>query len=618
MELKSINWIITDTCHSRCVHCDMWESAGRRPDLGLDEIGRILSDEVIRKSYEKYGKDFDISFAGGEPFVREDLQSIIDLVEKMYPGSFKCITTNGLLSERILRFVEKNRHLCFKLNISIDGLEKINDAMRGGGSFRKAVGLIRTIKQRFPSQDIEVKLTVSSHNYDQILKVYWLAVKLGCHFTFKPAENLQNFTNSRRPLEASLTPDQLCVVRNQCFKMADLMYRQGHYRKAKFYQDIPFYLAKKKMPTSCSVLNDHLTIMPTGECCFCVKEPSVGRIPQRLLSDISKPYDLDEFKCRSCMLVCGVYKDYTNAPFERTVANVEAMNRCNLRCSFCTQKGFDAYEPEVMDLDRFEKLLREYPAISHVSFIGGEPFLNKFFFEIMDCLDKRGIMYEITTNGTFINEQTIHRLKACIGLKNVLFSLDGLESCHDRERGRGTFNKCLRSLHLMKDLFAVGVCSVFKADNGEDIVKLSGLLAGMGIKDHRVIYGMSHSQEAVGRSSKAAPHLVFQGPAFDAQVHDYTETMNFFHSLEQTAQEQQTSIIYVPALLRTQTRSFLEGSLAQKGQAQCLQLEQMRFDASGKRIVCEFIRNHYDDKIVDSLRRRLLPLCEKCCKLRAV
>lgn len=618
MELKSVNWIVTDTCNGRCVHCDMWETTGRRPDLSLDEIGRILSDEVIRKSYAKYGKDFDISFAGGEPFVRDDLQLIIDLAEKMYHGSFKCITTNGLLPERILRFVEKNRYLRFKLNISIDGLEKINDAMRGRGSFRKAVGLIRTIKKRFPTQDIEVKLTVSPHNYDQILKVYWLAVKLGCQFTFKPVENLQNFTNSRRPLEVSFTQDQLCAVRNQCFKMADLMYRQGHYRKAKFYQDIPFYLAKKKMPTSCSVLNDHLTIMPAGECYFCVKEPAAGRVPQRLLSDIRKLYDLDEFKCRSCMLVCGVYKDYTNAPFERTVANVEATNRCNLKCSFCTQKGFDSYDPEMMDLGRFEKLLREHPEISHVSFIGGEPFLNKFFFEIMDCLDKKGITYEITTNGTLINDQTVGRLKYCIGLKNVLFSLDGLESCHDRERGRGTFNKCMRSLNLMKDLFTVGVCSVFKADNQEDIIKLTGLLASMGIKDHRVIYGMSHSKGMIECSSKLAPQLVFQGPEFDAQVNDHIGTMNFFHSLEQAAMEKQTNITYVPELFRTETKLFLEGNPAQNGEAQCLQLEQMRFDASGKRIVCEFIRNHYDDKTVNSLRQRLLPLCEKCCKLRTI
>ncbi len=618
MELKSVNWIITDTCNGRCVHCDMWETTGRRTDLSLDDIGRILSDEVIRRGYEKYGKDFDISFAGGEPFVREDLQLIVDLVEKTYPGSFKCITTNALLKDRILRFVEKNRHLRFKLNVSIDGLEKVNDLMRGRGSFRKAVDLVRTVKKNSPDQAIEIKLTVSPLNYDQILKVYWLAVKLGCQFSFKPVENLQNFTNSRKPLKTSFTQDQLCIVRNQCFKMADLMYRKEDYRKARFYQDIPFYLAKKKMPTSCSVLNDHLTIMPAGECFFCVKEPAVGSIPQKPLSSIRKLHDLEQFKCQSCMLICGVYKDYTNTPFKRTVANIEAMNRCNLGCSFCTQKGFDAFKVGVMDLARFEKLIKDHPEISHVSFIGGESFLNKNFFELMNCLDKKAITYEITTNGTLINAQTVDRLKSCIGLKRILFSLDGLESCHDKERGQGTFNKCMQAIKSMKDLFTVGVCSVFKTDNQEDIIKLTGLLADMGIRDHRIIYGMSHSKDAVERSSRLAPHLVFQGPEFDQQAVDYAGAMDFFQSLEQAAMKKQTNITYVPELFRNRTKLFLEGNLAQKGQARCAQLEQLRFDAAGERIVCEFIRNQHDDKTVNSLKQQLLPLCEKCCKLRTV
>jgi|GEM_PF-5907598 len=616
MSLKSVNWIITDTCNGRCVHCDMWETTGRRPDLSLEHIGRILADEAIRKGYERYGRDFDISFAGGEAFVRPDLQEILDLVEKTYPGSFKCITTNALLKDRILRFVERNLHLRFKLNISIDGLEKVNDQLRGKGAFRKAVDVIRAVKSRFPQQAVEIKLTVSPNNYDQILKVYWLAAKLGCDFSFKPVENLQNFTNSRHALQISFTPEQVCVIRNQAFKMSDIMYRKGDYRKAKFYQDIPFYLGKKRMPTSCSVLNDHLTIMPGGECFFCVKEPSPGTLPQEHLSDIKKPCDLDEFKCQSCMLICGPYKDYTNVPFKRTVANVEAMNRCNLKCSFCTQAGFEAFDAEVMSMDRFKKMVSENPEITHVSFLGGESFMNKFLFEMMDLLDRRAITYEITSNGTLINAQTVERLKSCVGLKSILFSLDGLEACHDKERGQGTFNKCMQAIGLMKGLFTIGVCSVFKADNQEEIIKLSRLLGDIGIHDHRIIYGMSHSKETVERSSELAPGLVFQGPEFGGQANDYAATMDFFRSLERVAMEKQTQITYVPELFRSQTRSFLEEGLAQKGRAQCAQLAQMRFNAAGERIVCEFIRNRYDDKVVDPLRQQLLPICEKCCKLK--
>ena len=616
--IRSINWIITDKCNGRCVHCDMWNKTGRRADLCFDDISRILSDEVIRKGYKMYGKDYDISFAGGEPFLRDDLQSIVDLVEKMYPGSFKCITTNGLLKDRIFHFVEKNRHLFFKLNISLDGLEEINDALRGKGAFRKVIHTIRGIKRHFPDQVIEIKLTLSPHNYDQLVKVYMLALKLGCQFAFKPIENLRNFTNSRKSLDLSFSQDQLCVVRNQCFRLADLMYRKGDYRKARFYQDIPFYLAKKKMPTTCSVLNECLTIMPNGECYFYIKEPSVGSIPQRPMTKIRKVHNRGRFKCQSCMLLCGVYKDYTNASFEKITANIETINRCNLHCAICTQQGLRTLKAQEMDLDCFQQLIRENPKIAHVSFIGGEPFLNKSFFEMMNCLDKKAMTYEITTNGTLVNAKAVDRLKDCIGLKSILFSLDGLEGYHDKERGRGTFKKCLRALNLMKAFFTVGVCSVLKADNQEDIIKLTGLLADIGIRDHRIIYGMSLSEKVRKQSLKLAPQLIFQGPQFDQQADEYTEIGNFFRRLEKVACEKQTKITYVPELLRSRTKLFLQGDLAQKGGARCAQLGQLRFNAAGERIVCEFIRNHDDGKVAGLLGQKLLPICEKCCKLQII
>ena len=109
-----------------------------------------MSDETIKKSYKEWGRDFDISFAGGEPFLRNDLSKIVGMVEKLYPGSFKCVTTNGLLKERILAFVRENRHLDFKVNVSLDGLEKINDRLRGRGAFRRAVQTVRALKKYFP------------------------------------------------------------------------------------------------------------------------------------------------------------------------------------------------------------------------------------------------------------------------------------------------------------------------------------------------------------------------------------------------------------------------------------------------------------------------------------
>jgi hypothetical protein len=170
----------------------------------------------------------------------------------------------------------------------------------------------------------------------------------------------------------------------------------------------------------------------------------------------------------------------------------------------------------------------------------------------------------------------------------------------------------------MKDSLAVGVCSVLKADNQKDIIKLAGLLADLDIRDHRIIYGMSLSEKVREQSLRLAPQVVIQGPQFDKQANDYIGVMNFFQSLERVALAKQTKITYVPELFRSRTKLFLEENLAQKGRAQCGQLKQLRFNAAGERIICEFIRNHYDSKLGSSLRHQLLSVCEKCCKLQPI
>jgi MoaA/NifB/PqqE/SkfB family radical SAM enzyme len=425
--IKSINWIITDKCNGRCVHCDIGSKKDRSKDLSIDGIDRVLSDRVVQKGYAKYGKEYDISFAGGEPFLRDDLQAIIDLVEKKCPGSFKCITTNGLLEQKISGFIKTNRHLKFKLNVSVDGLEDVHDLLRGPGAFKRTIRTIYNIKERYPQQNVEIKLTLSPHNFDQVLNVYTLASKLGCQFSFKPAENLKYYTNSRDPLDLTFTADQLCIIRDQAFKLADVMFKKKEYRKAKFFQDIPFYLAKKKMPRTCSVLKECLTIMPNGACFSCIKEPEVGRIPEVPLAKINSGRDIKRFQCQSCMLMCGAYKDYENMPFERVVKDVRIQN------------------VKEMDLDVFRSLIKKDAGISHVSFIGADPFLNRSFFDIMNYLDTLGITYGITTDGALITDDVIMRLKACIGLKSILFS-DGVGT--SRGRSMSLRKKCSALINI--------------------------------------------------------------------------------------------------------------------------------------------------------------------------
>ncbi len=611
--IRSINWIITNRCNSRCIHCDIWQTKGK--ELKKQDIEDILSDRFIQQSYDIYKENFDISLGGGEPFLREDLINIVDIIDKKYPNSIKTISTNGLLTKKILELLKQKSNLGFKLNISVDGIGKVHDEIRGfQGAFKTTLNTIRQIRRFFPTQKVELKLTLHPRNFDQILRVYDLSQKMGCDFSFKPAENMEFYTNRNTSLQLDFTGDQLCIVRNQAFKLSDIVYLKGDYKKSRFFKDIPFYLADKRKPKRCSVLKQHITLMPDGDCYFCIKEPKKGNALKDEISRLIPEHNHD-FTCKSCMLMCGLYKDYPSNFYRNKVANIESTLACNLDCELCTQKQIRQNGGEAMNMEKFKHLLKKHPSITHISFIGGEPFLDKHLFDRLDYLDSKGITYEITTNGTLIDEKTISVLKDCIGLKKINFSIDGLEEYHDASRGKGVFTKCVRAINLTKGFFNINVCTMMNHDNLQEIPQLTRYLHKIGVRHHKIINAINFPSSVMENTTKSTSNLKIQGPSFSNPKKNYKKINDLFYDLDNLSKNLKMSIDYEPIVMREDLKSFLNGSLSQKQNLSCKQLRQLRFDSSGERIICEFIRNKHTPEIESELSKNLLPICEYCCKL---
>jgi MoaA/NifB/PqqE/SkfB family radical SAM enzyme len=68
--------------------------------------------------------------------------------------------------------------------------------------------------------------------------------------------------------------------------------------------------------------------------------------------------------------------------------------------------------------------------ISVIEVSGGEPFLRKDIFDIFTMLDRLGLLYTISTNGTLLTSDVIERLGTARGALQLAVSLDSL----DRER----------------------------------------------------------------------------------------------------------------------------------------------------------------------------------------
>lgn len=119
---RFLTYIVTFNCNARCVMCDSWKKPSPE-DLKLEEIDRIFR-QLPRMDF--------VRLTGGEPFARVDLPEIARLVERHLEPLCLHITSNGFLTDRIVRYCEtRDKATPLRLLISIDGMADKHNAVRG-------------------------------------------------------------------------------------------------------------------------------------------------------------------------------------------------------------------------------------------------------------------------------------------------------------------------------------------------------------------------------------------------------------------------------------------------------------------------------------------------------
>ena len=122
------------------------------------------------------------------------------------------------------------------------------------------------------------------------------------------------------------------------------------------------------------------------------------------------------------------------------VLRIEPASKCNLGCIHCPT-GTIEMTRGVMSLEVFDKIILEIKKnIKYIKVVvlyhGGEPFLNKNFFYMLNEIKKinKNIYVKTVSNGTVLNEKIIKKIVES-DLDLIEFSLDG-ESAEDSERIR--------------------------------------------------------------------------------------------------------------------------------------------------------------------------------------
>ena len=169
-------WHITEKCNLRCKHCyhSNYTSAN---ELSLGEL--IFIADKIDSTLRKWDKNGTLSITGGEPFVVMDklfpLLKHISTLEKI--NYFDVLTNGSLIDEAILSELKKFEKLR-RVQVSLEsGNQKLNDRIRGNGSFEKTLSAIRLLKQN--DFQVAVMMTISHMNKNEVEPLIELLKKEG-------------------------------------------------------------------------------------------------------------------------------------------------------------------------------------------------------------------------------------------------------------------------------------------------------------------------------------------------------------------------------------------------------------------------------------------------------
>ncbi|WP_066497888.1 radical SAM/SPASM domain-containing protein [Abyssisolibacter fermentans] len=147
-----------------------------------------------------------------------------------------------------------------------------------------------------------------------------------------------------------------------------------------------------------------------------------------------------------------IYSKYDLKKGNLTFMYLNITNKCNLRCRYCyDETSRVSKDTRSLSLENYQEIARDSKklGLKRICITGGEPFVNKDWFEIGKAFYEAGISISFSSNGTLITEDSAKKLKMLEA--DIQISLDGNEDVmHFVTRVPKTFNKIIKSINLLK------------------------------------------------------------------------------------------------------------------------------------------------------------------------
>ncbi len=163
---------VTGRCNSKCSYCFQWD---------ILNVGERVRQELTLDDYKMFAKKLGpiehITLGGGEPTLRNDLADIAIAFYKYTKVRNISIPSNGirpdLLEKHVQKILENCPKVTLKMSLSIDGIEKEHDNLRGViGNYERIIEsdkVLRHLRTKYKNLYYIINSVFLGQNEDNIL-----------------------------------------------------------------------------------------------------------------------------------------------------------------------------------------------------------------------------------------------------------------------------------------------------------------------------------------------------------------------------------------------------------------------------------------------------------------
>mgnify|MGYP002669594928 CR=1 FL=1 len=242
--------ILTYRCPMRCKMCNVWQYPTEK------------SKEIQPEDLRTLPKLKFINLTGGEPFIREDLDKI---VEECYKHTERIvISTSGWFEDRVVALAKKFPNI--GIRISIEGLEQTNNEIRGlQNGYQRGYGTLKKLRE-MGMKDVGFGMTVQDKNAPDLVPLYKISDEMGMEFATASLHNSFYFVEAK-----NIIHDRPMVAKN-FEKLVNELLRSNSPKKwfrAYFNHGLINYIYGQKRLLPCDMSFDTFFIDPYGDVMPC-------------------------------------------------------------------------------------------------------------------------------------------------------------------------------------------------------------------------------------------------------------------------------------------------------------------------------------------------------------